>query len=61
MTLYSVQKPLARSLVMVTSYQVPISSLCEVIDSYRQIVGSGTVTTNGTLSEMSAGDMELFI
>jgi hypothetical protein len=46
---------------MATSNQVRISSVCEVIASYRQIVGNGTVTTNGTLSEISAVDMELFI
>jgi len=38
------------------------SSVCDVIASYQnQIVGNGTVTTNGTLSEITAVDMELFI
>jgi hypothetical protein len=51
----------ARSPVMVMRYEVHISSVCEVIASYRQIVGNDTVTANGTLSEVSAVDMELFI
>jgi hypothetical protein len=51
----------ALSLVIAASHQVHISSMHEVIASYRQIVGNGTVTANGTLSEISAVDTELFI
>jgi hypothetical protein len=51
----------ARSLVIAASHQVHISSTREVIALYRQIVGNGTVTANGTLSEISAMDAELFI